>query len=761
MNELTRISNTSSYGFNIKWRTMLSCFGFGKSREDREREPLLPRYNDDTALQQRLHEKLHTYQMLRALGKGYMPSNEQLIVNLRTLLSCDMLNPDTPDLSDSGRKLILNVKLLIKQLIELLLHKNDQDQIQDFIWYLTKARLSIDAYDIGAQASKARARADTVAAYKSLQTVGSLVLTNSDFRLLLSDLGTIGREVFRDTAFTLSDVSKQAAKKVEPSKEEEEALRHPNGDSKPPPSKDDFQDEVVEVSQVVADGVAKVADEASQSLVDHVTGDEQETIVPRLKKTILNLRDRKDYSDSVSTLSLLIRRYLLVYSHAISDTIEVAQDDINTNPEADRALKNFWLFLTSLGDRNHWNEVERMFKVVMEHGRSDPEFDELVRQIGNLLQDMLTDPDFFEHAEDRFKELRAKSKELTSESSVRDDLDALLDKVQLALHSVLEDADIKKVLNTTQRILKILSPAHQYTNGELVADSVNVFIPLLVQAIQYVPIPRLEVSAPAIDLLLENLILEPGRTVNNSSFLPYKINISTQNDVEIRKARFRTTSTVKTLMRITISGLSIAAEDLGFWLRLHSGILRLADAGIAGFHLDERGIDVAIDVEVGKERLEDILTLHNVRVRIHHLDYTLRKSKFACLAWVLKPIIRPIVKAALEAQIAASIGELLHFANRELLFARERLRATRIADPQDLWTFLRAVAARLVPPEDPDLYTRVGVAQPGRGVFKGVYAPGSLVKMWNEEAALAGDRVHEYQRDGWRNAIFDIGTTTV
>ncbi|KAI8304437.1 hypothetical protein K4K61_006200 [Colletotrichum sp. SAR11_59] len=725
MNELTRISNTSSYGFNIKWRAMLSCFGFGKSREDREREPLLPRYNDDTALQQRLHEKLHTYQMLRALGKGYMPSNEQLIVNLRTLLSCDILNPDTPDLSDSGRKLILNVKLLIKQLIELLLHKNDQDQIQDFIWYLTKARLSIDAYDIGARASKARARADTVA------------------------------------AFTLSDVSKQAAKKIEPSKEEEEALRHPNGDSKPPPSKDDFQDEVVEVSQVVADGVAKVADEASQSLVDHVTGDEQETIVHRLKKTILNLRDRKDYSDSVSTLSLLIRRYLLVYSRAISDTIEVAQDDINTNPEADRALKNFWLFLTSLGDRNHWNEVERMFKVVMEHGRSDPEFDELVRQIGNLLQDMLTDPDFFEHAEDRFKELRAKSKELTSESSVRDDLDALLDKVQLALHSVLEDADIKKVLNTTQRILKILSPAHQYTNGELVADSVNVFIPLLVQAIQYVPIPRLEVSAPAIDLLLENLILEPGRTVNNSSFLPYKINISTQNDVEIRKARFRTTSTVKTLMRITISGLSIAAEDLGFWLRLHSGILRLADAGIAGFHLDERGIDVAIDVEVGKERLEDILTLHNVRVRIHHLDYTLRKSKFACLAWVLKPIIRPIVKAALEAQIAASIDELLHFANRELLFARERLRATRIADPQDLWTFLKAVAARLVPPEDPDLYTRVGVAQPGRGVFKGVYAPGSLVKMWNEEAALAGDRVHEYQRDGWRNAIFDIGTTTV
>ncbi|KAJ0304425.1 hypothetical protein COL516b_005779 [Colletotrichum fioriniae] len=708
----------------------MSFFGFGRpSREEREREPLLPRYNDDTALQQRLHEKLHTYQMLRAIGKGYMPSNEQLIINLRSLLSADVLNPDTPDLSDSGRALVLNVKLLIKQLIELLLHKNDKDQIQDFIWYLTKARLSVDAYDIGARASKAKARADTVA------------------------------EVFRDTAFTLSDVSKQAAKEIEPSKEEEEAVKHPNGDSKPPPTKDDFEDEVVDIAKVVTDGVARVAGEAGQSLTEHVTGDEQETLVHRLKSTIVNLRERKDYSDSVSTLSLLIRRYLLAYSHAVSDTIQVAQEDIDTNPEADRALHNFWLFLTSLGNREHWNDVEAQFKAVMEHGHSDPEFDNLVRQIGNLLQDILTDPDFFDHAEDRFKELRAKSRQLTSESSIRDDLDALLEKVYLALNSVLQDTDIKKAMNTTRRILRILSPAHQYTNGELVADSINVFIPMVVQAIQYIPIPRVEVSVPAIDLLLENLILEPGRTVNNSSFLPFKINVSTQNDVEIRKARFRTTSSVKTLMRITVSGLSIAAEDLGYWLRLHSGILRLADAGIAGFHLDERGIDVAIDVEVGKERLEDILTLHNVRVRIHHLNYSLRKSKFSWLAWLLKPLIRPTVKAALEAQIATSIGELLHFANREVLFARERLRATRIADPQDMWTFLKAVAARLVPPEDPDLYTRVGVAQPGRGVFKGVYAPGSLVKMWNEEAALAGDRVHEYQRDGWRNSIFDVGTT--
>ncbi|ROT38469.1 hypothetical protein SODALDRAFT_339870 [Sodiomyces alkalinus F11] len=737
---------------------MFSCFGlFKKHRDEEEREPLLPRYSGDTALQARLREKLHTYQMLRALGKGYMPSNDQLTTNLRTLLTADILSPDAPEnLSPSGHSLILDVRLLITQFIELLHHKNSEDQIQDFIWFLTKSRLSVDAHDIAERASRAKSKADTTAAYKSLQTVGSLLLTNSDFRIFLSDLTTVGREVFRDTAFTLAEASKEVGKKVEPSQEEQEALKHPDGDSQSPPSKADLGKEVADVSSAVADGASKVAGEAGQSLAEHITGDEKDTLLHRLKQAVVKLRERRDYSDSVSTLSLLIRRYLLVYSHALADTARAAEEDVHMNPEADRAMRNFWTFVTSFGDRDEWKEVEHTFQAVMSHANSDPEFDDLVRRIGNLVQDMLTEPDFFDHAEDRFQEVRAKSRELTHESSVRDDVDAFLDHLHKAIRSVLQDADVKKLLQTSKRILATLSPAHQYTNTELVSDSLNVFVPLLVNAVQYIPIPRLEVSTPAMDLLLENLILEPGRTVNASSFLPYKLNVTTRNDVEVRKARFATTSSVTTLMRIAVSGLSLAAEDVGYWLRLHSGLLRFVDSGIVGLHLDERGIDVAVDVEVGRERLEQILTLRGVRVRIHRLQYDLRQTKLACLAWLLKPLVRPLLRKALEVAVARAIADACHAANRELLFARERLRATRIANPQDLWTYLRAVAARLVPAEDPDLYTRVGVTQPGRGVFRGVYAPGSLVKVWNEEGALAGQRAYQYEREGWRNDIFDV-----
>jgi hypothetical protein len=138
---------------------MSSCFGFRKQKGE-DTEALLPQYDDDTALQRRLHQKMHSYQMLRAISMGFMPSTEQLIVNMRTLLASDVLNPDNPDLSDSGRRLLKLTKQWLMQFIELLRNKNDGDQIQDFIWFLSKARIELDVNDLTKQASKVRAKAD-------------------------------------------------------------------------------------------------------------------------------------------------------------------------------------------------------------------------------------------------------------------------------------------------------------------------------------------------------------------------------------------------------------------------------------------------------------------------------------------------------------------------------------------------------------------------------------------------------------------------
>lgn len=581
-------------------------------------------------------------------------------------------------------------------------------------------------------------------------------MTNSDFRIFLSDLNVVGREVFKDTAFTLSEVAEEAGRAVEPSETEQKTLKEPGADEGPPPTADNLNGDVTEVAKVVGSGTAKVAKEAQHSLADKLTSEEGDSLLYRLKKTVTNLRQKRDYSDSVSTLGLLLQRYAVSYSRIAEDAMGATQKDVNTNPAMDRAVRNFWTFLSSFGDRGEWKKLEDRFHKVLEHSRKDPEFEDLMTDIGNSLQKLLTDPSFFDQADEKFQELRQKSRGVGTNSSLREDVDKFFEQAQNTFKSVVQDEDVAKLIKTTIQIFNILSPRNNYTNSELVQDAINVFVPLLIQAIQYVPIPRLEVSTPEIDLLLENLIIEPGKTINHTSFLPFRFRVETYNDLEIRKARFRTASSITSKMTIKIDGLSLRADEIGFLLRAHSGLLRLADEGIASFELDERGIDIHLDVEIAKERMEQILTLRAVRVHIHKLTYTLRKSKFSLIGWLLKPLLRPIIRKVMEKQLATGIADAIHAANRELLFARERLRATRISDPDDLRTFAKAVLTRLTPAEDPDVYTRVGVAEPGQGVFKGKYAPGSVVKVWEEEGARAAERIEEWDEGGWRNDVFDL-----
>jgi Family of unknown function (DUF5923) len=597
-----------------------------------------------------------------------------------------------------------------------------------------------------------------------MQTVGSLLMSNADFRLFLSDLSTLTRQVFQDSASALSGVAEKTGQKLGPSDEAVTALQSTSKDSHEAiPSPDDLGTQVTEASKVVTKGAVQVLDETRTSVTEKLSGSEGDTLQKRLKQAVLALRKRPDYEDSVSTLAQLIKRWALIYSRALQDATSSIQEDVNENDAADRAVRNAWSMLSSFGEKSEWDELERRFKQVMSHKDKDPELEDFMTDLGDSLEKLLTDPDFLDRAEGKFQELREKSKEVGTESNLRSDIDAFLAQGQKTAKSVRDDKDIANLIHSATSLLNTLSPSGDYVNSNLFQDASNVFIPLLIQAVQTIPIPRVEVSTPQVDLLLENLIITPGSTVNHSSFFPYRFGVTTLTDFVVRKSYTSTiTSSVSTLVTLKLDGLSVRAEDIGFWMRTHVGFLHFTDSGLASFALDERGLDVHIDVEIAQHSLENILTLKAVRVHAHKLNFNLRSSTFSFCAWLFRPLIRPIIRKTLEIQFAKGIAAMFKAANREIVFARERLRATRVADPKDLLTFFKAVAARLTPEDDPDLYSRVGIDEPGAGVFRGKYAPGSLMKLWHDEGTLAGERIEDGAdvvgrgRESWRNEVFDI-----
>ena len=209
--------------------------------------------------------------------------------------------------------------------------------------------------------------------YRSLQTVGSLLLTNSDFRLFLGDLDVVAREVFKDTAFAISEASQEAGRRLGPSSAEQDSVKQPGNSSQNPPSQQELVDQTAEFSNVLSGTASTVAGEAENSAVQKLKGPEKDAMVRRLKDTVINLRQRRDYSDSVTTLSLLFKRYAMAYSRIARDTVQAVDEDVDENRETDLALRNFWAFLRSFGEESQWEELEKQTNAVMEHGREDPD----------------------------------------------------------------------------------------------------------------------------------------------------------------------------------------------------------------------------------------------------------------------------------------------------------------------------------------------------------------------------------------------------
>lgn len=584
--------------------------------------------------------------------------------------------------------------------------------------------------------------------------------------MFLHDVATIGRQVFADTTYTLSNAAHEVAEAAEPSQEELNKVDGAGADDGDQLSKDDLQKEVTQIATIAEQGIIHAGETAKESAEQNFSGPQSDALLNRLKQAVLKLRKRNDYSDSVSTLSKLVQRYAMLYANAAEETASAVNEDVEVNKDIKKAFDSFWTLVRSFGDSHEWEKLEKCFHDVMRHANKDPEFEDMMGEIGKSLQEMLTDPAFFDSAPERLDKLKEQSRNLGGEFSLRNDMETFLQQVRQTLKSIPADPTIAKMNAVANKIIRDVSNVYTNQTSIIVADAAHIFLPLLIRSIQYIPIPRLEVSAPEMDLLIENLVLEPGRTVNQSSFFPYKVLVTSKTKMELAKVHSKQAkSDIKTILTVNIQGLNISAADFGYWIRAHSGFLfRFGDEGIGSFFLDERGIDVAVDLEVGCDRLAHLVMLRGVRVHIHKLDYKIQRSRWKFLLWLVKPFLKQLIRRTLERKIAEFVVSFVVAINRELIFARERLRAVNIANPQDYATFIRALLARPKAYVNPDVSQRIGAYPPNSGVFKDVYTSGSIVKVWRDEAERAHDLTEEGEEgqnnDGlhltWRNDIFDV-----
>lgn len=170
-----------------------------------------------------VNQKLQLYGIYSAFSNGKVPSNQQIDVALNSALASKPLTSPSNKLSSEGKELVADLREVIKQARNLLLSKNEGNLLQDFIWD-TQHLDGTNAKLPGAPTDKETAQQHGNEAVEGLKTLGTLILSNGQFRKLLDDAIILIRDMAGDAATN-------TANKVRPSEASLSQLDQPADDN--------------------------------------------------------------------------------------------------------------------------------------------------------------------------------------------------------------------------------------------------------------------------------------------------------------------------------------------------------------------------------------------------------------------------------------------------------------------------------------------------------------------------------------------------
>ncbi|KAI9847024.1 MAG: hypothetical protein M1837_003380 [Sclerophora amabilis] len=181
------------------------------------------RPTDVKVKEQDVNAKLQLYGIYSAFANGKVPSNKQIDVALNSALASKPLSNPSAKLSSEGKHLVADLRSAIEQAKQLLLTKNEGNLLQDFIWE-TEQLGTGNAQTPNAPVDKATAQQHGNEALEGLRTLGTLLITNGQFRKLLSDAVIL----FRDMA---GDAASNAATRLKPDEDRLNQIDRPADDN--------------------------------------------------------------------------------------------------------------------------------------------------------------------------------------------------------------------------------------------------------------------------------------------------------------------------------------------------------------------------------------------------------------------------------------------------------------------------------------------------------------------------------------------------
>ncbi|PNS19406.1 hypothetical protein CAC42_2583 [Sphaceloma murrayae] len=755
--------------------------------------------------EQDVNAKLQLYGIYAAFANGKVPSNKQIDVALNTVLAKSALTTPSKKLSAEGQQLVGDLRNVIEQAKLLLLTKNQGNLLQDFIWQ-TQQISGGDAKAPNAPIDKDTAKQHGNQALEGLRTLGTLLISNGQFRKLLKDATILARDIAGDAA-------QKAATRINPTQDDLAQIDRPADDNTwhdvPDMSKDNLKQQynqrkpfakqdvqaaandaqnaaqrsdgqvdgaagantaAANLQQTINDNVsedtknkAKEYREKTQNyLKEKVPEERREQTIWRLKKMIAEVQGHQDYQQAIETLLRLAEEYA---SHGknVADqsagTVKGAHTD-NSLKTAETDLKTI---IERFANSTSMDDVFDAINQIYRDAERDPELKDWFKRIDSYIRRCLQEQGFVlqDAATDEWNQLYDQGNFLLRER-YRNHTDRVLDELKFYVDQFDKDAQNKAFGDSMNKLFLDLGndeSGQPKFKPHLIKDLTDVILPAFFENIRYVPIPRIEYKDPMIDLVVENLVIEGDNLAPNV--------LEFGSDNYWRWGRKKISNKNKNKVMLAVSGVQCDLRDVSFYVKKKEGFPSVTDKGVMDVILGGEGLSFKVAMETAdKKDQSHFFKVNKVDVSVKNMNIVLKQSNHKLLFKLFKPLLlkvmNPVVQKAIEKQVRDSIQQLdamLYAVHQEAEKTKADLK--RNPDPeyaQNVYqryvsAFNKRVTQAKQKKEEVQKNTEVNMAVTQHdSIFPNIKLPGGISTKATEYKDLAA------KGDKWESPVFSIGS---
>ncbi|KAK7458027.1 hypothetical protein VKT23_009935 [Stygiomarasmius scandens] len=420
----------------------------------------------------------------------------------------------------------------------------------------------------------------------------------------------------------------------------------------------------------------------------------------RAKKVILECQKHQDYQDSLRWLIEYIREYAGHGRHIVEEQGKKGAGSVREDPNFQTTLSQLRALLERLANgKSLQDHVWDPINALIDDAQRDAELREWWSKVGDYIEKVLLTPGYIMEPtsntrgrelldegrrfygsgkDDEGEDPYADGQKITEtereavRGKYREHLDRVFEGLGNWLAGIREDPLNKRLGTDVQRFTKDLlfsedGEGQLVFKRELWNDVRDVIVPMLIDRVGYIPIPRIEYTDDALDLVVENL------TLSGRNLFPNVVDLETHNHMRFSPYKnLKTDSVNKHEFILTLGQIQADMRDVAFYFRRKSGIPKLKDSGIADVVVGGEGMTATVHLTNTSDP-STLFAIKSVNVKVDNLKFSIRDSKHDLLYKTLKPLATGLVKRQIQKAVGDGLRSSLEWVGEELVTVRERM----------------------------------------------------------------------------------------